>query len=307
MRTSPKEVDLKRPRTFTGGRKEGRTALLFMLPLVAVIVLFIVIPILGTFWTSLFRDVTYLPTKFAYLSNYSRLLTDSDFWRSFRFTMLFVATAIPLEMVLGMVFALILNERLKLRNALRATVLIPWAVPTIVAARTWELIYNYGYGLANYLIMLFGLSDAPINWLGRPASAFFALVLADVWKTTPFVAIILLAGLQTIPEEIYEQARVDGTNFLQRFLKLTLPMLRPVIAVALIFRSIDTIRILDLIYVVTDGGPGGSTTSLSLYGYKYFNEGDFGYGSAVAVVAFVIAFLLSVSYLRVGGFGRAME
>jgi multiple sugar transport system permease protein len=278
-----------------------------MLPLVAVIVLFIVIPILGTFWTSLFRDVTYLPTKFAYLSNYSRLLIDSDFWRSFRFTMLFVATAIPLEMALGMVFALILNERLKMRNALRATVLIPWAVPTIVAARTWELIYNYGYGLANYLVTLFGLSDAPINWLGSPASAFFALVLADVWKTTPFVAIILLAGLQTIPEEIYEQARVDGTNFLQRFLKLTLPMLRPVIAVALIFRTIDTIRILDLIYVVTGGGPGGSTTSLSLYGYRYFNEGDFGYGSAVAVVAFVIAFLLSVSYLRVGGFGRAME
>ncbi len=300
-------MDLRKPLTFTGSHKEGRTAFLFVLPLVAVIVLFIVIPVLGTFWTGLFRDVTYLPTKFAYLSNYRRLLTDSDFWRSFRFTMLFVATAIPLEMALGMVFALILNERLRMRSALRATVLIPWAVPTIVAARTWELIYNYGYGLANYLIALLGLSDTPVNWLGSPVSAFFALILADVWKTTPFVAIILLAGLQTIPEEIYEQARVDGTNFLQRFFRLTLPMLKPVIAVALIFRSIDTIRILDLIYVVTDGGPGGSTTSLSLYGYKYFNEGDFGYGSAIAVVVFAIAFLLSVSYLKVGGFGRAME
>ncbi len=298
---------MRKPVTFTRNRKEGRTAFLFVLPLVTVIVLFIVIPVLGTFWTGLFRDVTYLPTKFAYFSNYRRLLTDSDFWRSFRFTMLFVATAIPLEMALGMVFALILNERLRMRNALRATVLIPWAVPTIVAARTWELIYNYGYGLANYLIALLGLSDAPVNWLGSPVGAFFALILADVWKTTPFVAIILLAGLQTIPEEIYEQARVDGTNFLQRFFKITLPMLKPVIAVALIFRSIDTIRILDLIYVVTDGGPGGSTTSLSLYGYKYFNEGDFGYGSAIAVVVFVIAFLLSVSYLKVGGFGRAME
>ncbi|MFC1799551.1 carbohydrate ABC transporter permease [Candidatus Eisenbacteria bacterium] len=298
---------MRRPSTSSGSRGEGRTAFLFLLPLVAVIVLFIVIPVLGTFWTGLFRDVTYLPGKFVYLSNYKRLLADADFWRSFRFTMLFVATAIPLEMLLGMVFALILNERLKLRNALRATVLIPWAVPTIVAARTWELIYNYGYGLANYLVALFGISDTPVNWLGSPISAFFALVLADVWKTTPFVAIILLAGLQTIPEEIYEQARVDGTDFLQRFFKLTLPMLKPVIAVALIFRTIDTIRILDLIYVVTDGGPGGSTTSLSLYGYKYFNEGDFGYGSAVAVVVFVIAFLLSISYLRVGGFGRAME
>ncbi len=138
-------------------------------------------------------------------------------------------------------------------------------------------------------------------------SAFGALVIADVWKTTPFVTIILLAGLQTIPEQIYEQARVDGTVFYQRFFRITLPILRPVIAVALIFRTIDTIRILDLIYVVTDGGPGGSTTSLSLYGYKFFNEGDFGYGSAIAVVVFVMAFLLSIIYLRVGGFKGAVE
>jgi multiple sugar transport system permease protein len=206
-----------------------------------------------------------------------------------------------------MVFAVILNERLRYRNALRATVLIPWAVPTIVAARTWELIYNYGYGLANYLMGILHIVDKPVNWLGSPVSAFFALVMADVWKTTPFVAIILLAGLQTIPEEIYEQARVDGTTFYQRFFRITLPMLRPVIAVALIFRSIDTIRILDLIYVVTDGGPGGSTTSLSLYGYKYFNEGDFGYGSTIAVALFVLAFLLSVSYLRAGGFGKDLS
>lgn len=286
------------------GRRQERIAYLFVLPLAAVIVLFIVIPVLGTFWTSLFRDVTYLPTRFAFLANYKRLFTDGNFWHSLRFTLLFVATTIPVEMVLGMAFAVILNERLRYRNALRATVLIPWAVPTIVAARTWELIYNYGYGLANYLVGVLHIADKPVNWLGSPVSAFFALVMADVWKTTPFVAIILLAGLQIIPEEIYEQARVDGTNFYQRFFRITLPMLKPVIAVALIFRSIDTIRILDLIYVVTDGGPGGSTTSLSLYGYKYFNEGDFGYGSAVAVVLFVLAFLLSVSYLRVGGFSR---
>ena len=289
------------------GRREEWTAYLFVLPLVAVIVLFIVVPVLGTFWTSLFRDVTYLPIKFAFLSNYKRLFADGNFRQSLRFTLLFVATTIPIEMVLGTIFALILNERLRYRNALRATVLIPWAVPTIVAARTWELIYNYGYGLANYIVGLLHLSSQPVNWLGSPVSAFFALVLADVWKTTPFVAIILLAGLQTIPEEIYEQARVDGTGLSQRFFSITLPLLRPVLAVALIFRSIDTIRILDLIYVVTDGGPGGSTTSLSLYGYKYFNEGDFGYGSAVAVVLFMLAFLLSVSYLRVGGFGRDLR
>jgi multiple sugar transport system permease protein len=290
-----------------GPRRELGTAYAFVLPLLAVILLFVVVPVLGTFWTSLFRDVTYLPAKFVKLANYRRLVGDPNFWRSLRFTVLFLATSVPVEMVLGIVFALILNERLKFRNALRATVLIPWAVPTIVAARTWELIYNYSYGLANYIVGLLHLSEAPVNWLGSPASAFFALVIADVWKTTPFVAIILLAGLQTIPEEIYEQAKVDGTVFHQRFFKLTLPMLKPVIAVALIFRSIDTIRILDLIYVVTDGGPGGSTTSLSLYGYKFFNEGDFGYGAAIAVVVFVIAFMLSISYLKVTGFGKAIR
>jgi multiple sugar transport system permease protein len=286
---------------------DRRTAYVFILPLAAFIGLFIVIPVVGTFWTSLFRDVTYLEPAFAFLGNYKRLASDANFWQSMRFTLLFVAVCLPLELFLGMVFALILNERLPARGVLRAAVLVPWAIPTIVAARTWELMYNYSYGLANYVLALFHIAPEPVNWLGTPLSAFGALVIADVWKTTPFVAIILLAGLQTIPEQIYEQARVDGTVFWQRFFKITLPILRPVIAVALIFRTIDTIRILDLIYVVTDGGPGGSTTSLSLYGYKFFNEGDFGYGSAIAVVVFVMAFILSITYLRVGGFRGAVE
>jgi multiple sugar transport system permease protein len=288
-------------------RGDRRVAYLFILPLVAFIGLFIVVPVVGTFWTSLFREVTYLKPIFTYLGNYRRLIADGSFWQSMRFTLLFVAVCIPIEVFLGMVFALILNERLPARGLLRAAVLVPWAIPTIVAARTWELIYNYSYGLANYVIALLHISPAAVNWLGTPASAFGALVIADVWKTTPFVTIILLAGLQTIPEQIYEQARVDGTSFHQRFFKITLPIMRPVIAVALIFRTIDTIRILDLIYVVTDGGPGGSTTSLSLYGYKFFNEGDFGYGSAIAVVVFIMAFVLSITYLRVGGFRGAVE
>jgi multiple sugar transport system permease protein len=291
----------------TAGAAERREDLVaggFMLPLALTILVFVVLPVIGTLWTSLHRDVTYLPVKWLGLSNYRRLLADAAFGQSLRFTALFVGASVPLEMVLGTAFALILNERLRFRNALRALVLIPWAVPTIVAARTWEMIYNYTYGLANYLGSLTHISAGPTNWLGSPGSAFAALVVADVWKTTPFVAIIVLAGLQTIPETIYEQAKVDGTRFDERFFKLTLPMLKPVLAVALVFRSIDAVRILDLIYVLTDGGPGGSTTSLSLYGYKYFNEGDFGYGSAIAVVVFILAFALSIVYLKAGGFGR---
>lgn len=297
----------RRTPKWPGLRGESLTACGFVGPLVAVILVFVVLPIAGTIWTSLFQDVSYLPSKFVFLSNYKRLVGDPDFWRSLRFTLLFMAVSVPIEMALGMVFALILNEKLPFRNALRAVVLIPWAVPTIVAARTWEMIYNYTYGLANYIAGVTHLAAAPINWLGTPASAFAALVVADVWKTTPFVAILLLAGLQTVPEETYEQAKVDGTRFHERFFRITLPILRPVVAVALIFRTIDAIRILDLIYVVTDGGPGGTTTSLSLYGYKYFNDGDFGYGSAIAVLVFVIAFMLSIFYLRAGGFRKAMR
>jgi len=275
--------------------------------MVLVVVAFVVLPVVGTFWLSLLREVTYLPSQFAGLSNFARLLRDPQFWQSLRFTAAFTSVCVPLEIGLGLVFALILNERLPARSLLRAAVLVPWAVPTIVSARTWELIYNYSYGLANYIMMAFNPGSQPINWLGSPLSAFAALVIADVWKTTPFVAIILLAGLQTIPEEVYEHAKVDGADLFQRFFKITLPLLKPALAVALIFRTIDTVRIMDLIYVVTNGGPGGSTTSLSLLGYKYFNEGDFGYGSAVAVVVFAVAFVLSISYLKVTGFGSFLD
>ncbi len=286
---------------------EAWIALLFVLPLIVFIASFIVLPVGGTILTSLYRDVTYLQSQFVGIANYLRLFSDSEFWRSLRFTLLFVGVSVPVELTLGMVFALILNERMRMRGLLRAAVLVPWAVPTIVAARTWQLVYTYSYGVANYLLMLFHIVDQPINWLGSPLSAFVALVVADVWKTTPFVAIILLAGLQTIPEELYEQAKVDGAVLHQRFLRITLPLLKPIIAVALIFRTIDTIRILDLIYVITKGGPGGSTTSLSLYGYRFFNEGDFGYGSTVAVFVFCMAFLLSVFYLKLGGFSRTVQ
>jgi multiple sugar transport system permease protein len=149
-----------------------------------------------------------------------------------------------------------------------------------------------------------GIVDAPVNWLGSPPGAFLSLVAADAWKTTPFAAIILLAGISGIPEELYRQARVDGANIVQRFFHITLPLLRPVLLVTLLFRTIDALRIFDVIYVLTGGGPGGATTSLSLYGYEYFLAGDFGYGSAVSVVLFLIAFSLAILYVRLSGYQK---
>ncbi len=283
-------------------RREIRDAYIFNLPLMLFAAVFILLPVVGTLITSLFRDVTYLPGKFLGLANYKRLLLDVSFWQSARFTLLFVLVSVSIELVLGMLFALTLNEAIPGRGLLRVAVLIPWAIPIAISARIWELIYSYDFGVLNFLVTHVGLANSPVNWLGTSTGAFFALVLSDVWKSTPFMAIILMAGLSTIPRDLYQQAMVDGANFIQRFFRITLPLLRPVIVVALLFRTIDAIRIFDLVYVLTGGGPGGSTNSLSLYAFRYYVNGDFGYGSAISVLVFLLASLLAVLYIRFGKF-----
>ncbi len=287
--------------------KETKTAYWFNAPLIITAVVFILIPVIGTVITSLNRDVTFLPSKFLGLENYRRMLGDPHFWQSVSFTLLFVLVSVSLELFFGMLFALILNETLPARGLFRVAILIPWAIPIAISGRIWQLIYNYEYGLFNYLIQLWGISNQPVSWLGSSFGAFSSVVIADVWKTTPFMAIIILAGLSTIPRELYKQAMIDGTNFVQRFINISLPLLRPVIVVALLFRTVDAIRIFDLVYVLTGGGPGGSTTSLSLYAYNYYVSGDFGYGSAVSVIVFVFAAVLAVAYIKFGRFKEVFK
>jgi multiple sugar transport system permease protein len=287
--------------------RELRDSTSFLTPLFLFILLFIFVPVAGTIITSLFQDISFTGKKFVLFGNYSQMLTDPGFWRSLRFTMLFILFSVPVELALGVAFALILDRSLPLRGLLRAAVLIPWAIPAAISARTWELIYNYSYGLANYAVIQLGVSAEPVNWLGTSAGAFLALVLSDAWKTAPFVAIIILAGLQAIPDELHKQAQIDRAGFVRRFFKITLPLLKPILIVALIFRTIDALRIFDLVYVLTGGGPGGATASLSLYGYKYFLAGDFGYGSAVSVVLFIIAFALSIIYVKSARFDEVLS
>jgi len=276
--------------------KEIREALLFILPLVFFILFFTLIPVIGTFFISLYRDVTFLTKKFVFLNNYLRIFRDDQFWKSTLFTLLFTLVSVSIEMVVGMIFSLVINEKIPLRGMVRGIALLPWAIPSVISARVWQLIYRYDYGIANYIMQhLFGVS---VNWLGSSAGAFFSLVLADVWRTTPFVAIILLAGLQTVPETLYKQAKIDGTNIFQRFFKITLPSIKPIIIVALLFRTIDALRVFDIIYVITGGGPGGATNSLSLYSYRYFLLGDFGYGSAISIMLFIFAFLIAFIYIK---------
>jgi multiple sugar transport system permease protein len=219
--------------------------------------------------------------------------------------MLFVLVSVPLEVILGLIIALLLNETFPGRASLRAIVLIPWAIPAAVSARIFELIYNYSYGAANYLAYLLG--TGPINWLGTELGAFVAVIIADAWKTTPFAAIILLAGLAAIDQDLYRQAQVDRANFVQRFVKITLPLLKPVLVVTLLFRTIDALRVFDVIFVLTGGGPGGSTNAVSLFAYTYFAAGDFGYGATASVLLFSAALGFSLVYVKMARFGEQLQ
>ncbi len=287
--------------------REIGEAYLFNAPLIFLTAAFIVLPVIGTLVTSLHQDVTFMAKRFVGLDNYAAMFSDPQFRQATYFTVGFTVASITIEMFLGTLVALVLNEKLRLRGLLRVAVLIPWAIPIAVSAKVWELIYNYEYGLLNYLAQSCGLVSGPINWLGTSAGAFWAIVLSDVWKTTPFVSIILLAGLSAIPRDLHAQAAVDGATAVQRFFRITLPLLKPVLVVALIFRTIDAIRVFDIVYVLTRGGPGGTTTSLSLYAFKNFLTGDFGYGSAVSIVIFTIALCFSIFYVRLGGFTKVVQ
>ncbi len=287
--------------------REVRTAYVMLAPLIALVGVFVLYPVAGACWGSLFRDVSYLARQFVGLGNYSDLLSREEFWRAARFTGLFTLVAVFLELCLGLLFALLLNERFRGRSGLRAIVLIPWVIPTIVSARIWQSIFDYTYGLLNLLITTLGLAPEKINWLGSATSAFGALVVAEVWKTTPFMVIILLAGLQAIPQELYQQARIDGARMTRRFWSVTLPLLKPVLIIALIFRTIDSLRLFDLVYVLTGGGPGGSTKTLSLLGFEYYAADSFGRGSAVSVVTFLLVFAVTLVYIRAGRFAASIR
>ncbi len=288
-------------------KREVVTAYFFLFPAVSVVVAFVLIPVAGTYYNSFFRDVTYLPRKFVGLANFSNILSDPDFLNAFRFTLLFTGMTVAIETVFGLLFALLLNEQFRGRSMLRAVVLIPWAIPTIVSAKIWKLIFDYSYGVLNFCIISFGVSSDKINWLGAPIAAFWALVIAEVWKTTPFVVIILLAGLQALPKELYLQAQIDGAGLWKRFRAITLPLIRPVLLIALIFRTIDSLRVFDLVYVLTGGGPGSSTKTLSVVGFEWYTSDLFGKGSAVSVITFCIVFAITIAYLKIGRFRESLQ
>ncbi|MBN9681286.1 MULTISPECIES: carbohydrate ABC transporter permease [unclassified Corallococcus] len=275
--------------------RERRQAYLLVAPAVLVLAVVALYPVLAAMWLSLHRFIlVFGERRFTGLENYVYLMGDARFWSALGNTAYFTAVAVTVELLLAVPLALLLNRAFPGRGLLRASVLVPWAIPTVVSARLWAWMFNPDYGLINRL-----LGGAEVNWLGAPGYALHAAILVDVWKTTPFVALLVLAGLQGIPEDLYKAARVDGASGWRQFRSITIPLLKPALLLAVLFRSLDAFRVFDAIYVLTEGGPANTTETLSIYAYKtLMRSGDFGYGSTLSVATFLCVVLLAVVWLR---------
>ncbi|NLJ25556.1 MAG: sugar ABC transporter permease [Firmicutes bacterium] len=287
------------------GLSESQLGRVLVTPAVIVMCAVVFFPILATVWLSLHKynlKYPYLGQPFVGLDNYVKILSDGRFLNSLKVTTLFTVSSVSVELVLGMAIALLLNRPFKGRGLVRTAVLVPWALTTVVMARMWAWIFNSEYGVFNAILYGLGFIDQYIPWVADTQFALWAAMGADIWKTTPFMALLLSAGLQTIPRELYEASMVDGASGWKQFWSITIPILKPTILVALLFRTLDAARVFDLLFVLTGGGPGFATESLSIYTYRsLFVNLDFGYGSALAVATFLYVMLISFIYIKVLG------
>jgi len=255
-------------------------------------------PTMSTIITAFYRELTFAPSSFTGLNNFFHLFSSDSFFSSSIFTLVFVLVSVPLELVFGFTLALVLWQMGAGRGVVAALLLVPWAVPSAVSARIWDLYFQYEYGALNALLGFFGVS--PVNWLGSSTGAALAILIADIWKTTPFITVIVLSGLSSIPSEIIEAAKIDGCRPLQRIWCIILPLSKQATIVALLFRTIDALRLFELPFVLTGGGPGGVTTPISLLAYRHYIGGDFGMGAAASLLLFLVAFGLAIWYARIG-------
>jgi trehalose/maltose transport system permease protein len=309
----PAAVQVARPqREVSLKTRQARLAWMMLLPTLAVVAAVAVWPLIQTIYQSFtdarFNSVT--PTSFIGLRNYSNLLSDSVFWHGVWIAVRFGIVTVICEFVLGLGIALVVNSNFKGRGLTRAAMLIPWAMITVVSAQMWKFMFDQNTGVVNDLLYArIGpvvntvlpsshhiLTGTPVAWLAQDNTAFWAVCVVDIWKTSPFVALLLLAGLQVIPADVYEAATVDGANGWQRFLRITLPLLRPAIVVTLIFRTLDALRVFDVFYVMT--GTKSSTETMAIYAYQnlipFF---DYGYGSAISVAIFLIIAIFVIAYV----------
>lgn len=281
--------------------RRSRTGWLFLAPMLLVLAAVAAWPLLRTVAFS-FTDA-YLSElaawQFVGPANYVYLAQDPLWWRSVGNTLVFTLVSVSLETALGLVIALTLNAHMPGRGLLRAAVLIPWAIPTVVSAKMWAWMLNDLYGAVNSVLLGLGLIGEPWAWLGDPVLSMAAVIAVDVWKATPFMALLSLAALQVLPQELFESARIDGAGPVRIFFSITLPLIRPALLVAVIFRSLDALRVFDVIYVLT--GNSASTISMSIYARQQLVEfQDVGYGSAAATCLFLVVALITALVLTAG-------
>lgn len=274
--------------------RDNRIGWLLLTPALLVLLLVFAYPIGRAFWLSLFTKNlgTQLQPIFAGMSNYARMVGDGRFWQTFWTSTIFTTSSVIAELLLGMAIALVLHQSFKGRSLVRTAAIIPWALPTALIGLAWAWIFNDQFGVVNDILLRLGVIHQGINWLGNPGLAMIAVVIADVWKTTPFISILLLAGLQSISPDLYEAHAIDGATPWQSFWRITIPLLMPQILIATLFRFAQAFGIFDLIQVMTGGGPGGATEVVSLYIYSTIMRYlDFGYGAALVVVTFLLLVL----------------
>ncbi|MBW4593525.1 MAG: sugar ABC transporter permease [Brasilonema angustatum HA4187-MV1] len=282
--------------------REQRTAWIFLVPGLLLLLFVFGYPIVRAFWLSFFTQnlATNLQPVFSGFSNYVRMSGDGRFWQTFGTTTVFTFATVLLELLLGLGIALVLNRQFFGRGVVRTIAILPWALPTALIGLAWAWIFNDQFGVVNDILMRLGLIKSGINWLGDPTLAMIAVIIGDVWKTTPFISILLLAGLQSISPDLYEAHAIDGATRWQSFYQITLPLLIPQILIATLFRFAQAFGVYDLIAVMTGGGPGGATEVVSLYIYSTIMRYlDFGYGAALVVCTFLllVAAVIIASFL----------
>ncbi len=287
-------------RTFRRDLSERTLARVLLAPAALLLAVIVVYPIVTLFWSSLHSVDNANPAaaeSFVGVDNYVRAFADERFWNSTLHTVGYIVVTVPGALLLGLGLALLANQPFRVRWPVRLGLLLPWALPLVFAGLIFRWFFEYQTGFVNDVLVRIGFE--PLNWLSDPSLAFAAIAIAITWKSASFMALMLLAGLQTIPRSLYEAAEVDGATRWQQFVEITLPMLRPAIVVALIFRTITAIQTFDIPFAMTGGGPGDSTETLAMYTYKTTLDFlDFGYGSALAALMFVLSMVVTSGYLR---------
>lgn len=269
-------------------------------PAVVIILGLGIFPVCYSIWLS-FNKVNPLSFEldFMGLENYVQILTNGKFWQSIGITLYFCVVSIALQIVLGIMVSMLLNQKFMGRGLVRALILLPWAVPTIVNANLWNWILNSNYGILNRLLMKTGLIVEGIPWLSEGKLALNMIILADTWRMLPLVVVMLLAGLQTVSQSVLEATIVDGAGRWKRFCHVYFPVLKPMLLVILVLRTIQAIRVFDIIYVLTKGGPANKTMVISFYSYfETFNYLNYGKGSAIAMLIAILTLILALIYFR---------